>query len=95
MMQSGTEQHITNPAPKTDKKKEEDSLEMAQAMQQQMMYIMPAMTVIIALRFPSGLALYWVVTTLFSLVQQYFVSGLGGIITYKNRALALVTKLSK
>ena len=48
-------------------------------MSQQMLFIMPAMTAIISLTFPSGLALYWVVTTVFSLVQQYLVSGPGGL----------------
>ncbi len=79
MMTSGLEAHVKAPKNKDAKQKEEDSLEMAQSMQQQMLYIMPAMTVLIALKFPSGLALYWVVTTLFSLVQQYLVSGLGGL----------------
>lgn len=79
MMTSGLESHVKAPKNKDDKKKEENSMEMAQSMQQQMLYLMPAMTVIIALKFPSGLALYWVVTTLFSLVQQYIVSGLGGL----------------
>lgn len=79
MMTSGLESHIKVPKNKNEKKKEEDKMEMAQSMQQQMLYLMPAMTVIIALKFPSGLALYWVVTTLFSLVQQYLVSGLGGL----------------
>jgi len=79
MMTSGLESHVKAPKNKDEKKKEEDSMEMAQSMQQQMLYLMPAMTVIIALKFPSGLALYWVVTTLFSLVQQYLVSGLGGL----------------
>src|SRR3989338_483688 len=79
MMTSGLESHLKAPKNKKEKKKEEDSMEMAQSMQQQMLYLMPAMTVIIALKFPSGLALYWVITTLFSLVQQYLVSGLGGL----------------
>jgi len=39
----------------------------------QMMYLFPVMTVFIALKFPSALALYWVVTTLFGIVQQYIV----------------------
>lgn len=58
--------------------KEEDIAEMAQTMQQQMVFMMPLMTAFIALRFPSGLALYWVVSTLFSLGQQIAISGLGG-----------------
>ena len=43
------------------KKKERKWSEMAQSMSQQMLYIMPAMTTIISLTFPSRLALYWVV----------------------------------
>lgn len=62
----------------------EDVAEMAQSMQQQMVYMMPIMTVIFALQFPAGLALYWVVTTGFSLVQQILVSGPGSLkIHYK------------
>ena len=39
----------------------------------QMMYIFPVFTVIIAIKLPSALALYWVITTLFMVIQQYFV----------------------
>ncbi len=39
----------------------------------QMVYFMPLMTVFIAWRLPAGLALYWVATTLFGIVQQYLV----------------------
>jgi len=81
MMMSGLEKHVQAPKAKLEKKKEEDSLEMAQGMQQQMLFIMPVMTGIIALKFPSGLALYWVATTVFSLVQQYIISGPGGLKT--------------
>jgi len=79
MMQSGVETHIQNPKKKEDKKKEENSLEMASSMQQQMLYMMPLMTVLISLNFQSGLILYWVVSTIFSIVQQYYFSGLGGL----------------
>jgi len=66
---------------KTDDKKAEDMTQMAESMQKQMVIIMPAMTFFIALRFPSGLALYWIITTLFSIVQQYYISGWGGLIS--------------
>jgi YidC/Oxa1 family membrane protein insertase len=66
--------------------KEEDMAEMAASMQQQMLFIMPVMTGFIAINFPSGLALYWVITTLFSIVQQYFLSGPGGLVSYWQRA---------
>ena len=73
-------------------KKEENTADMAQSMQQQMMFIMPIMTGFIALRFPSGLALYWVATTIFSIGQQMYISGPGGLKTYYKRALTFVTK---
>ena len=41
--------------------------------------MMPIMTVVISLNFQSGLILYWVVSTIFSIVQQYYFSGLGGL----------------
>ncbi len=44
-----------------------------------MQYIMPLFTLFIGTRFPSGLALYWVVSTGFSAVQQYFISGIGSL----------------
>lgn len=76
--------------------KEEDTADMARSMQQQMMFIMPLMTGFIALRFPSGLALYWVVTTLFSIGQQWYISGPGGLVTYAQRAKVFInSKLGK
>lgn len=71
-------------------KKEEDLAEMAASMQQQMLYIMPIMTGFIATRFPSGLALYWVATTVFSIGQQWYVSGPGGLKTYAERIINFV-----
>ena len=79
MMQAGAESHVLSPKKKDEKKKEEDNLEMAQSMTQQMVYMMPLMTVIISLNFQSGLILYWVASTIFSIVQQYYFSGLGGL----------------
>ena len=73
-------------------KKEEDTAEMAATMQQQMLFMMPIMTGFFAIKFPAGLSLYWVITTVFSIVQQYFISGPGGLATYYNRA-KLVLKL--
>ena len=74
----------------TENKKEEDTAGMAASMQQQMLYMMPIMTVFIAAKFPSGLAVYWVITTVFSIVQQYLVSGLGGLKSYSLRVQALL-----
>ncbi len=65
-----------------ENEKEEDFADMAATMQKQTMFMMPIFTGFIAWRFQSGLALYWVVTTVFSAVQQYFISGPGGLVSY-------------
>jgi YidC/Oxa1 family membrane protein insertase len=44
-----------------------------------MQYIMPFITVFFAWTFPAGLALYWTTTSVFSMVQQYFVTGWGSL----------------
>lgn len=49
-----------------------------------MSYIMPFVTLFIAWNFPAGLALYWTTTSVFSMVQQYFVTGWGSLFTVPN-----------
>jgi YidC/Oxa1 family membrane protein insertase len=52
------------------------------AMSQQMQimqYIMPVITLVFAWAFPAGLALYWATSTIFSMVQQYFITGWGSL----------------
>jgi YidC/Oxa1 family membrane protein insertase len=66
-------------------KKEEQTTDMAAAMQKQMLFMMPILSGFIALTLPSGLGLYWVVSTIFSIFQQYFISGWGGIVIYARR----------
>jgi YidC/Oxa1 family membrane protein insertase len=51
-------------------KTKQQSDDMAVAMQQQMLYFMPLLTLLIGFRFPSGLVLYWLTFSLFMLVQQ-------------------------
>lgn len=67
------------------KAQKEDVAEMATTMQQQMVFMMPIMTIIFSIQFPSGLALYWVITTAFSLVQQLLVSGPGALLIYAKK----------
>lgn len=45
---------------------------MMSAMNKQMMYFMPLMTVFIGVGLPSGLILYWLVTTLLTILQQWW-----------------------
>lgn len=58
-----------NPAAKTAGSKDEDTMA---AVNRQMTYIMPVMTVIIGIRFPGGLALYWLVLNLLTVAQQWW-----------------------
>ncbi len=74
--------------------KEEDMAEMAATMQKQMLFVMPVMTVLFASRFPSGVALYWVATTLFSLVQQWVISGPGGLKSYTQKVFNIIQSKS-
>lgn len=48
-------------------------------MMNQMMFFMPIMFGYITLGLPAGLTLYWTATNILSIVQQYFVSGWGGL----------------
>ncbi|MFH0955923.1 MAG: YidC/Oxa1 family membrane protein insertase [Candidatus Falkowbacteria bacterium] len=57
------------PEVRGDGAKDED---MAAIMNKQMLYMMPALTVFIGLSFPGGLALYWLVTTLLTALQQLY-----------------------
>ena len=43
------------------------------AMQMQTTYVLPILSVVIAVRLPAGLPLYWIVTTLFAVGQQYYI----------------------
>lgn len=45
----------------------------AKIMSAQFTYFMPILTVIISMRLPAGLSLYWAVTTLFAIAQQYYI----------------------
>lgn len=47
-------------------------LDFSSIMGHQMTYFMPLITVFIAWGLPAGLPLYWVVITLFGIIQQYF-----------------------
>jgi len=74
---------MTSPVYKSEKKiadktKESTDDAMVEA-QKQMSYLFPLMTLFIGFQFPSGLVLYWIVFSVFSSIQQYFVSGWGGL----------------
>ncbi len=45
----------------------------AKMMSYQTLYFLPAITILLAARFPAGLAIYWIVTTMFGIGQQYYI----------------------
>lgn len=47
--------------------------DMTMIMQKNMVYFFPFITVIILLKLPSALGLYWIVSGVFSIIQQYFI----------------------
>jgi YidC/Oxa1 family membrane protein insertase len=47
--------------------------DMADAMGKQMMYMMPLFTVFIGMSLPSGLALYWLISIVLTVLQQYII----------------------
>jgi YidC/Oxa1 family membrane protein insertase len=77
---------------KAAKKTPDRKDDLAYNMQEQMLYLMPIMTVIISIKLPAGASLYLLVTTLFSMIQQYFVSGLGGLKPWITKILPTAQK---
>jgi YidC/Oxa1 family membrane protein insertase len=71
------------PFEKNDSLKEVDKKEgVAEALaasQGQFVFLFPLMILFTGRLFPAGLALYWLVSTLVGLVQQYYITGLGGL----------------
>lgn len=46
---------------------------------QMMLWMMPGMFAFFTFQFPSGLALYWVVSNLIGVIMQYFITGWGSL----------------
>lgn len=62
-----------------DKNKEKKKDDFASAFQSQSLYIFPVMIGFFSYTFPLGLSLYWNTFTIFGIVQQYLISGWGGL----------------
>lgn len=61
------------------KKTPEKEDDIQTAMQQSMVYTFPLFTLLIGIRFESGLVLYWLLFSLYQAYQQYSTSGWGGL----------------
>ncbi|MFQ6049452.1 MAG: YidC/Oxa1 family membrane protein insertase [Candidatus Paceibacterales bacterium] len=61
--------------PKTQEPKQKDQMaQFSKIIQKQMLYFFPIFTVFILLKLPAAIAIYWIVTSLFSIVQQCNIS---------------------
>lgn len=58
---------------KNDPVSSSNNTDMAAAMNKQMLYLMPGLTIFIGLTLPGGLSLYWLVTTLLTVLQQHYI----------------------
>lgn len=56
-------------------------------MQKQMQYFFPILTVLILLRLPSAIGLYWITTTLFTIIQQYVILKSSNNESYTNKRI--------
>ena len=65
-----------SPKEKKEKESVEDSMGQVQS---QMVYMMPIMIGYFAFNFPIGIAIYWNTYTILGIIQQYTVSGWGGL----------------
>lgn len=70
---------------KIAKKTPSEADDMAVAMQSSMIYTFPLMTIVFGVNFPSGLALYWLLFSIFQIYQQYKSSGWGGLTPWINK----------
>lgn len=70
--------HYPSDSPKEEKEKE-GMVESMGAVQSQMAFLMPIMIGYFAYQFPVGLAVYWNIYTILGIIQQYRISGWGGL----------------
>jgi len=60
-----------------------DKADFSQILSQQMLYLGPLLTLFIGVKFPSGLALYWLISTVFMIIQQYLLEKENKLISQK------------
>lgn len=78
------------PPPSNDKNKKSDDF--ATVFQKQSVYLFPVMIGFFSFNFPFGLSLYWNTFSIFGIIQQYKISGLGGLEDLWHKAKKLQKK---
>ncbi|SRR5258708_26835711 len=70
------------PAAEMPKKEKDKQPDFATTFQTQSMYLLPVMVGFFSFSLPFGLSLYWNTLTIFGIIQQYIVSGWGGLVDW-------------
>jgi YidC/Oxa1 family membrane protein insertase len=60
--------------PKMASKSQNATEDFSQIMSKQMLYLGPIMTLFLGVKFPAGVVLYWFISTVFSVAQQYYLT---------------------
>lgn len=63
-----------------------------QSMSRTMLWMMPLMFAFFTMQFPTGLALFWLVSNIIGIVMQYFITGWGGLEVTVQRWKAILTR---
>jgi YidC/Oxa1 family membrane protein insertase len=64
-----------------------------QSMSKTMLWMMPLMFAFFTMQFPTGLALFWLVSNIIGIVMQYFITGWGGLEVTVQRWKAILTRV--
>jgi YidC/Oxa1 family membrane protein insertase len=59
--------------PKSQRLSSEKTAQFSDLLQKQMIYFFPIFTIFVLWRLPAAIGLYWLVTSLFSIIQQYLI----------------------
>ncbi|OHB23551.1 MAG: hypothetical protein A3I22_02125 [Parcubacteria group bacterium RIFCSPLOWO2_02_FULL_40_12] len=62
------------------------------SMNQQMLYFLPVITIIVSMSFPAGLPLYWIATTIFSIFEQTYINRIKSKYGESNRTTDLTDR---
>lgn len=65
-----------------EKKEKESFMEEFAASQSSMVWMFPLIFLVFGTQWPSGLALYWSVSSVLGIIQQFKTTGLGGLVPY-------------
>lgn len=67
---------------KAERKEKEDLSEALASSQGQLVYLLPLIILWSGTQFPAGIALFWLVSTLVGIYQQYLIAGFGGLTSW-------------